>query len=71
MFIATCALYGLKSAGARWGSFFSQTLTTEMSVRSIHGDPDVYICPQIKPNGFKLKEDSLGPPSCYLGAAIK
>eukprot|EP00957_Ditylum_brightwellii_P117255 8942226-Ditylum_brightwellii.AAC.3 len=30
IFIAVCALYGLKSAGASWRSFFSQTLVTEM-----------------------------------------
>eukprot|EP00957_Ditylum_brightwellii_P139770 10651116-Ditylum_brightwellii.AAC.1 len=71
MFIVVCALYGLKSAGASWGSFFLQTLVTEMGFKSTCGDPNVCICPQKKPNDFRLKEDSLGPPSHYLGAAIK
>eukprot|EP00957_Ditylum_brightwellii_P086655 6593559-Ditylum_brightwellii.AAC.1 len=71
IFIVVRALYGLKSAGANWRSFFSQTLVTEMGLKSTRGDPNAYIHPQTKPDGFRLKEDSLGPPSHYLGAAIK
>eukprot|EP00957_Ditylum_brightwellii_P140758 10722354-Ditylum_brightwellii.AAC.1 len=40
IFIVVHALYGLKSAGTSWRSFFSQTLVIEMGFKSTHGDPD-------------------------------
>eukprot|EP00957_Ditylum_brightwellii_P159673 12153537-Ditylum_brightwellii.AAC.1 len=56
IFIVVRALYGLKSAGVSWRSFFSQTLVAEMGFKPTCGDPDVYICSQTKPNGFKYYE---------------
>ena len=56
IFIVVCALYGLKSAGASWRSFFSQTLVAELGFKPTCGDPDMYIRPQTKPNGFKYYE---------------
>ena len=55
IFLVVRALYGLKSAGASWRSFFSQTLQ-ELGFKPTRGDPDVYIRPQVKENGFKYYE---------------
>ena len=55
VFIITCALYGLKSAGASWRSFFTQALT-KLDFRLTCGDGDIYIKPQAKPNGMKYYE---------------
>ena len=52
VFIITCVLYGLKSAGAAWRSFFAQALT-QLDFRLTRGDGDVYIKPQTKPNATK------------------
>ena len=52
VFIITRTLYGLKSAGVAWKSFFAQALT-QLDFRLTRGDGDVYIKPQTKPNGMK------------------
>ena len=55
MFIITWALYGLKSAGAAWRTSFAQALA-QLEFRPTHGDPDVYIKPQTKPDGTRYYE---------------
>ena len=55
MFIITQALYGLKSAGAAWRTFFAQALT-RLEFKPMQGDRDVYIKPQTKPNGDRYYE---------------
>jgi len=95
------ALYELKSAGVAWRALFAESIVV-MGFKSTRADPDVYICPQVKPNGFKyyemllvlvddilclshapkpimdeigklyrVKEESLGVPNCYLGANVE
>jgi hypothetical protein len=49
------ALYGLKSSGAAWRALFAMTLT-EMGYMSTKADPDVWIRPQVKPDGFEYYE---------------
>ena len=51
IYLIVCALYGLKSAGASWRSFFSETLQ-ELGFVPMRGDPNVYIHPQVKSDGF-------------------
>jgi hypothetical protein len=94
------ALYGLKSSGAAWRALFASTLS-DIGFTSMKADPDVWIHPQVKPDGFeyyefmliyvddimvllhdtkptmdaiaslyRLKEDSIGQPTRYLGANI-
>ena len=55
IFLITRALYGLKSASVAWRSFFAQTLTM-LSFRSTHGDSDVYIQVQTRPDGTDYYE---------------
>ena len=55
VFIITQALYGLKSAGAAWRTFFAQALT-RLEFKPMQGDRDVYIKPQMKPNGDRYYE---------------
>ena len=55
VFIITRALYGLKSAGAAWRTFFAQALT-RLEFKPMQGDRDVYIKPQTKPNGDRYYE---------------
>ena len=55
VFIITRALYGLKSAGAAWRTFFAQTLT-QLEFKPTRGDSDVYIKPQSKPDGTRYYE---------------
>ena len=55
VFIITRALYGLKSAGAAWRTFFAQALT-RLEFKPMQGNGDVYIKPQTKPNGDRYYE---------------
>ena len=55
IFIITRALYGLKSAGAAWRSFFVPVLTM-LGFRSTRGDSDVYIQAQTKLDGTDYYE---------------
>ena len=48
--IITRALYGLKSAGAAFRSFLAMTLN-EMSFVPTQANPDVWMCPAVKPDG--------------------
>eukprot|EP00957_Ditylum_brightwellii_P101559 7740089-Ditylum_brightwellii.AAC.1 len=52
IFLVTRALYGLKSASTSWRAFFAQTLVQDLKFKPTQGDPDVYIQPQTKPDGF-------------------
>jgi hypothetical protein len=49
------ALYGLKSSGAAWRALFASTLT-DIGFKSTLADPDVWIRPQVKPDGFEYYE---------------
>ena len=49
------ALYGLESSGAAWRAMLAQTLT-DLGYRSTKADPDVWIRPQTKPDGFEYYE---------------
>lgn len=49
------ALYGLKSSGAAWRALFATTLS-DLGYTSSNADPDVWIRPQVKPNGFEYYE---------------
>jgi hypothetical protein len=55
------ALYGLKSSGARWRDHMAATLR-EANFVSCKGDPDVWMRPNVKPNGDKYWEYVL----CYV-----
>ena len=55
MSIITRALYGLKSAGAAQRTSFTQALA-QLEFQPIHGDPDIYIKPQTKPDGTSYYE---------------
>jgi hypothetical protein len=49
------ALYGLKTSGAAWRSLLASPLT-EVGYESTKADPDVWIRPAVKPNGFEYYE---------------
>ncbi len=49
------ALYGLKSSGASWRSMFNDS-TRDMEFQPLIADPDLYIRPFAKPDGFKYYE---------------
>ena len=49
------ALYGLKSSAAAWRAMISQSLA-DMGYTSSTADPDVWLRPQVKPNGFRNYE---------------
>jgi hypothetical protein len=55
------ALYGLKSSGARWRDHLAATLR-EAGYQSCYADPDVWMKPNTKPDGFKYWEYVL----CYV-----
>ena len=55
------ALYGLKSSGAAFRSFLAETLRDLNFVPS-RADPDVWMSPAVKPDGFKYWEYIL----CYV-----
>ena len=49
------ALYGLKSSGAAWRAMFAQTLT-DLKFKPSDADPDVWIRPAVKPDGYEYYE---------------
>jgi Reverse transcriptase (RNA-dependent DNA polymerase) len=49
------ALYGLKSSGAAYRAHFAATLT-ELNFVSCRADPDVWMRPATKEDGFKFKQ---------------
>ena len=51
-FIIKMALYGLKSSGAAFCSLLAKTLH-ELNYVPSKSDPDVYMRPSVKPNGFE------------------
>jgi hypothetical protein len=53
--IICCALYGLKSSGAAWHAQFAGTLS-DLGFTSSFADPDVWMRPATKANGFKYYE---------------
>ena len=55
------ALYGLESSGAAFRAFLAETLDT-LGYRPSYADPDVWMRPAIKENGFKYWEYVL----CYV-----
>ena len=55
VFLVTRALYGLKSAGAAWRSFFAQSLTS-LGFKPTRGDSDVYIRENTRSNGDRYYE---------------
>jgi hypothetical protein len=55
------ALYGLKSSGARWRDHMAATLR-DAGFKSCVADPDVWMRPNAKPDGFKYWEYVL----CYV-----
>ncbi len=55
LIIIVRALYGLKSSGAAWHSHLANTLHS-MGFKSSLADPDVWLRPACKPNGFKYYE---------------
>jgi PAS domain-containing protein len=55
VFIVRRALYGLKSASAAFRSFMAKKLD-EIGFRSSPADPDVWIRPAVKPDGFEYYE---------------
>ena len=61
VFLITRALYGLKSSGAAFRSFLADHLH-DIGYRSCLADPDVWMRPAMKPNGFKYWEYIL----CYV-----
>ena len=60
-FLVKKALYGLKSAGAAFRSLLADTLM-DMGYRPTKADPDVWLRPATKPNGFEYFEMVL----CYV-----
>lgn len=52
LIIIVQVLYGLKSSGVAWHSHLANTLQT-MGFKSSLEDPDVWLCPAVKPNGYK------------------
>ncbi len=55
MEVIHCALYGLKSSGAAWWSTFAGTLQ-DMGFTSLLVDPDIWMRPAVKNNGFAYYE---------------
>ena len=59
------ALYGLKSSGAAFRSLLAETLA-DLGYTPSYADPDVWMKPAVKPNGFKYWEYIL----CYVDDII-
>ena len=53
--IVVRALYGLKSSGASWRVMLAQSLT-DIGYMSTRADPDMWIRPAFKPEGFEYYE---------------
>ena len=56
IYIVKRALYGLKSSGAAWRSFFASVLIDQLGFKPTRADPDVYLRPNTKPNGDRYYE---------------
>eukprot|EP00957_Ditylum_brightwellii_P113746 8672428-Ditylum_brightwellii.AAC.1 len=68
------ALYGLKTSGAAWRAFLAQTMY-DLQFKSCKADPDLWMKPEVKNDGTKLKEDpktgkKYSEPKIYLGNDI-
>ena len=61
IFIVKKALYGLKSAGAAFRSLLADTLM-DIGYRPTKADPDAWLRPAVKPDGFQYYEMTL----CYV-----
>jgi hypothetical protein len=61
IFIVRKALYGLKSAGAAFRALLAETLY-DIGYSPSRADPDVWLRPAVKPNGFECYELVL----CYV-----
>ena len=61
IFLVKKALYGLKSAGAAFRSLLADTLM-DTGYRPTKADPDVWLRPAVKPDGFQYYEMAL----CYV-----
>jgi hypothetical protein len=58
IFIIKKALYGLKSAGAAFRSLLADTLM-DIGYKPTEADPDVWLRPAVKANGFEYYEMAL------------
>jgi hypothetical protein len=59
------ALYGLKSSGAAFRAHLAETLDA-MGYKPSYKDPDVWLRPAVKPDGFKYYEYIL----CYVDGVL-
>ena len=59
------ALYGLKSSGAAFRSLLAETLY-DIGYTLIKADPDVWLRPAVKPDGFEYYEMIL----CYVDGVL-
>jgi hypothetical protein len=53
--VAVKALYGLKSSGAAFRQFLTETLN-KLGYKPSYADPDVWPQPAVKPDGFEYYE---------------
>ena len=49
------ALYGTKSAGASWHTLLAETMQ-DLKFQPSRANPDMWIHPMVKPDGFKYYE---------------
>ena len=54
--IVVRALYGLKSSGASWVAMLAQRSLINIGYKSTRADPEVWIRPAFKPDGFEYYE---------------
>lgn len=59
--LVVVALYGLKSAGVAFRSYLAEHLWS-LDYRPSYADPDMWLCPAVKANGFEYYEMLL----CYV-----
>jgi hypothetical protein len=59
------ALHGLKSSGAAFRAFLAETLDA-MGHKPSHADPDVWLRPAVKPDGFECCKHVL----CHVDAVL-
>jgi hypothetical protein len=60
------ALYGLKSSGATFRAHLAETLDA-MGYKPSYADPDVWLQPAVKPDGFKYYDYIL----CYIDGVLR
>ena len=48
-------MYGTKSAGASWRTMLAETMR-DLKFQPSHANPDVWIPPMVKPDGFEYYE---------------